>query len=208
MSDLNYYVRAYQKNPGSQTDGLRTGDIEFPLGVPASVQAVAAQGTTLAFGAPTFRPIQTVRMTFTAYSLAMTDQTTNGNQGSLQLLTLPAKENLIYPARVSLAITAALGSSSGIVTGAAVVGSMGTAAAGTNNATLTSTEADFVASTACTLTAYVGAFTGIGPVPFIQDGTGGAKSLYLNFAVPDADSGGSDALLLTGTIDFTWLQLN
>ena len=92
---------------------------------------------------------------------------------------------------------------------AALVGSLGSAAAGAGDATLTSTEADMIASTTGTLTSGAGTLTKYGSlVAAAFDGTSAAKSAYLNVAVPDAGSSGNDALIVNGTITIFWADLS
>jgi hypothetical protein len=97
-----------------------------------------------------------------------------------------------------------LAGAGGIADGAAVVLALGTVVAAADDA-LTSTEADFIASFAGTLTAGAGAFTKYGePSVTSLDGHTTAKDLYLNMAVPDADISSGDTLAVSGTITCTW----
>lgn len=71
----------------------------------------------------------------------------NGGQGSLKIYDFPAGMIEIIDRQVDLTVSAA----TGIGATAALVGSLGTAAAGASNATLTATEADICPSIAGTL---------------------------------------------------------
>jgi hypothetical protein len=149
---------------------------------------------------------QTV-LTLADVSITMTDATTAGSHGSLQVYDFPAgliqvlgcTTNLDI-ARVGTAITAT----------AEVVGSVGTATVGVDNATLTGTEADICPSTAATLTTGAGAMDGQSTATEmaagVWDGTASAKDMYLNFAIPDLGSTGDDALTVDGTITLTWIN--
>lgn len=148
--------------------------------------------------------VHTTILTLTALSVTMTDATTNGCHGSQKVYDFPAGNIMILGATSDLQITAGAG---GIADGAAVVGSVGSAAVGTNNATLTSTEADIVPSTAGTLTSGVGDVDGQSTGAAVLDGTATAADAYLNLAVPDADSSASDTLSVTGTITLVWVNL-
>lgn len=145
-------------------------------------------------------------ITLTNASITMTDAGAAGSHGSLKVYDFPAGvisyiggTTDLTIARVGTAITAT----------AAVVGALGTATVGTDDATLTTTEADLIPETASTLTAGAGVTKGkyaVAPqAPF--DGTATAIDAFLNFAIPDAGSTGNDALLVNGTITIVWSNL-
>lgn len=142
-------------------------------------------------------------LTMTNLSITMTDATTAGCHGSQKIYDFPAGVIQILGCVTDLAITAGAG---GITDTASVVGSVGTAAVGTDNATLTSTEANVVPSTAATLTAGAGNCDGESTASPILDGTGTATDLFLNFAVPDAGSSANDTLTVNGTVVVTWVN--
>lgn len=138
--------------------------------------------------------------------VTMTDATTAGSHGSLKLYDFPACNLLFLGGSCNLTLTAGEG---GIADTAAVVAAVGTTTVGTDNATLTTTEADLIPSTASTLTAGAGTTKGktvtAGVVVF--DGTSTAKDAWLNFAVPDAGSTANDTLTVSGTITLVWSNL-
>lgn len=196
------------------------------------------------------------KLTFDDFAITMTDATTNGCHGSAKLYDFPAGLLEIHRVKVDLTTLA----SANITTTAALVGSLGTAAVGTGNATLTGTEADVVPSITGTLSSRAGTLeavtapavsndiaaltdntggtaddtlatigaTNSGDVSaaiknnfadlaakvnallartvsrIILDGTGTAKDLYLNLAVPDAGSSGNGTVTINGTIDIFW----
>lgn len=143
--------------------------------------------------------------TFTAQSVTVVDTGgANGAQGNLKFYTFPAANVVILGAVSNLTI-ARVGTA--ITATAAVVGSVGTVAAATDNSTLTSTEANVIPSTVSTLTAGAGVTKGESTSSITVDGTSSAVELYLNFAVPDAGVTGNDALLVNGTIEVTYLVL-
>lgn len=149
--------------------------------------------------------IQHLRITLAAESVAFVDATTAGSHGGHQLLTFPEGQILILAAKTDLAVLAGAG---GIADDAAIVAALGTIVVTTANDALTSTEADIIASTAVTLTAGAGNFDAATIAAGIAlDGTATAKDVWLNFAVPDADSSADDTLAVTGTIDLFWLLL-
>lgn len=167
--------------------------------------AGAAASTSVAVSESAAGAIKTV-LTLSNVSITMTDATTAGSHGSLKLYDFPACNLLFLGGTTNLTITAGAG---GITDTAAVVGSVGTTTVGTDNATLTTTEADLIPSTASTLTGGIGATKGktvtAGVVVF--DGTATAKDAWLNFAVPDADSTANDTLVVSGTITLVWSNL-
>ena len=147
--------------------------------------------------------VHTTVLAVSALSVTMTDAGAAGCHGTSVLYTFPAGGVTILGATADLTLTAGAG---GIGDTAAAVASVGTAAVGTDNATLTTTEADIISSTAYTL---VGGTknadaTGPGTVAFFN-GTASAKTANLNIAVPDADSSASDTMTVSGTVNISWL---
>lgn len=141
--------------------------------------------------------VKTETFTFTAKAITVTDTGgVNGGQGSLKLCDLPQGLAVILGGSTNLTITAA----AGITATASVVGSVGTTAADAANATLTSTEANIVPSTAATLTGSAGAFVGQSTASVTVDGTATAVPIYLNFAVPDAGISANSTITVTGTL--------
>lgn len=136
-------------------------------------------------------------------TITTVDNTTNGAQGNLQLLTLQAGLWLVLGAEANVALTKGAG---GLASTAAVVASIGSVVPGTD-VTLTSTEANIIASTACTLSSGLGTFEGAASASAFLDGSTSAKSLYLNFDVPDAGSTANDTLALLGTVEIFAIYL-
>jgi hypothetical protein len=145
--------------------------------------------------------------TVSELSVTMTDADTNGCHGSQKIYDFPAGVIQVLGCTTNLTI-ARVGSA--IDADAAVVGSVGTATVGTDNATLTTTEADICPSTAATLTTGEGTMAGVSSAATmaagVWDGTSTAKDAYLNFAVPGDDASGDDALTVSGTITLTWVN--
>lgn len=141
-------------------------------------------------------------LTLDDVAITMTDNTTNGCHGGLKIYDLPAGLISVLTALTDLSVTA----SGSIGATAAVVGSVGTVVVANANATLTSTEADIVPSTSATLTDSVGAMDGVNTAPAVLDGTGTAKDVYLNFAVPDAGASGNGTITVSGTITLLWVN--
>lgn len=145
-------------------------------------------------------------LTLDNVSVTMTDATAAGSHGSLKLYDFPACNMLFLGGSCDLTLTAGEG---GIADTAAVVAAVGTTTVGTDNATLTTTEADLIPSTASTLTAGAGTTKGktvtAGVVVF--DGTSTPKDAWLNFAVPDAGSTANDTLTVSGTVTLVWSNL-
>jgi hypothetical protein len=143
-------------------------------------------------------------LTLTNLSVTMTDATTSGCHGSHKVYDFPAGVIQLLGASYNLTTLAGSG---GIADGAALVGSLGSATAGTNNATLTTTEADMIASTAGTLTSGAGALASHGSLVATGfDGHTTPVDVFLNLAVPDADSSASDTVTVNGTITLTWVN--
>lgn len=178
----------------SHTTSIAAYDALNPTVGAAATAGVAATETVVG-------PFRKTVLTFTNVSITMTDATTAGCHGGTKVYDFPAGLALILGAVTDLQIAAGAG---GISDTAAVVGAVGTVVAATNNETLTSTEANIVPSTAATLTSGAGNCDGEATTSPLLDGTATAIDMYLNFAVPDADSSASDTITVNGTITFLW----
>lgn len=175
-------------------EGIRVGTVAN-----SSTVSVLEEGGTF---------LHQTTFTLTAASVTITDATTAGAHGGIQLYDFPAGLIYIFGASSDLAITAGAG---GIADNASVVCSLGEVVTATDNATLTSTEITFAPSTAATLTSGAGAcdIDGTTAIIAISNGTATAKDLYLDFAIPDAgvSDGQNDTLAVTGTVTLTWAFL-
>ena len=142
-------------------------------------------------------------LTLNNVAIDMTDADTAGTHGSLKVFTFPAGNLLFMGASCNLALVAGEG---GLTDTAAVVGGLGTAAVGTDNATLTTTEQNLIPSTASTLSGGEGATANVSATANIAafDGSSSAVEAYLNFAAPDAGSTADDTLTVSGTITLYW----
>lgn len=145
-------------------------------------------------------------ITLSSDTVAMTDATTNGCHGSLLIGTFPVGGVSVLGCRGTFSsIEAGAG---GVGDAASLVISVGSATVGTDNATLTTTEANILPSTAATLSSgkntTVDAATTAG---CFLNGASSAAKIYLNFAVPDADSSGNDTITVSGTVKLQWLGL-
>lgn len=132
--------------------------------------------------------------------------TTGSSFGSSKLYDFPVGRILILGGRVNLTIT---WTGEDIAAGGSGDASLGTTA--TADATLDSTDADIMASTAMLdpFVSGVGTLTGNLVVPTAFDGTSTAKDLYFNAIIDDADvsDGASDTILLRGEISIVWSNL-
>ncbi|MFP4004479.1 MAG: hypothetical protein ACLFV8_11935 [Alphaproteobacteria bacterium] len=147
-----------------------------------------------------------VEIVLSGNSVTITDSGANGAHGSLTLFTCPLGLVQVFGAYASLTITAGDG---GIADAAEVVAAIGTTATATDDASLTGTEADIVASTAMTLSGGTNGPTKLlstdSETPAIFDGTSTAVAPKLNFAVPADDASDDDTLSVDGEILITWL---
>ncbi len=177
----------------------------FTAALQDTAGAGAAAGTGVVateYGAGTYH--QTV-LTLTNTPVIMTDATTAGNQGTLKVYDFPAGNLTMLGATCDLTTLAGAG---GIADTGALVGSVGTAAVGVDNATLTTTEANLIPSTAGTLVAGAGTLKGKSTTALLAvfDGTTTAVDAILNLAVPDAGSSADDTVTVNGTITLSWLN--
>jgi hypothetical protein len=141
--------------------------------------------------------------TLTALSITVTDTGgAAGAQGGAKIYDFP--EGVIVRGGCTANLTTLAGAG-GIADGAALVGSLGEVVAGVGDATLSGTEADFIASYAGTLVAGAGVITKYGePSVTSLDGHTTPIDLFLNVAVPDADVSSSDTVAVSGTITCVW----
>jgi hypothetical protein len=170
---------------------------------PEATSSGAAAGTGVAADERGAR-VQTTVLTIEDLEVTMTDATTNGSHGSQKVYDFPAGNIMVLGAVTDLTIEAGAG---GISDTASIVASVGSAAVGTDNATLTSTEANIVPSTAGTLTSGAGAVKGESTAVALLDGTSTAADAYLNIACPDAGSSANDTITVNGTIRLIWINL-
>ena len=147
---------------------------------------------------------QVVTFPISALNVVMTDATTAGSHGSQKIFTFPEGNVMVLGAVTDLTI-ARVGT--GLTTTSAVVSSLGSVTVSTADATLTSTEANIVPSTASTLTAGAGVTKGASTTVASLNGTTTPAEVYLNFATPDAGSTATDALTVNGTITISYLVL-
>lgn len=177
---------------------------------PGALVDVADAGTTIGDGSDTVENrlgvIQTVRFNVVDEVVTTTDNTTNGANGSVALGTLPRGNLYILGAVCSLTL---VGDGTGLAANAAVVGAIGSVAAAAD-ATLSSTEADIIPSTACTLSSSAGTFKGRSTTPKMFDNTTIANATQLapklNFAVPDAGTSANGSLTVNGYVDITYIN--
>jgi hypothetical protein len=137
-------------------------------------------------------------------TLVLTDAGAAGTHGSRKILDFPLGVLKIYSVKTDVHIVS---NAAGLTATAAVVAALGTAAVSTDNATLSGTEADIVASTAATLTGSAGDFDNVSNGE-TWDGRSTAKDCYLNFAAPDGDSTADDTLTLSGTVTIVWSAID
>lgn len=149
-------------------------------------------------------PIVKTVISIVDLAVAMVDAGAAGAHGSAPLFTFPNGNIAILGATTDLAVVAGVG---GIGDTGEVVGAIGSVATATDNATLTSTEADIVPSTAATLSGGIGAMDGESTALAVLNGVSSAPVARLNLAVPDAGSSADDTLTVNGTVTITWTNL-
>lgn len=195
------------------TDGYAlVADSTQDLGVKYANPDMTSTGTGAAYGTGVTvvetgnGAVHKTTFTFTETSIDMTDAGGGvGSQGSQRFYIFPAGVIQLLGASFNLT-TARVGTA--IAAGAELIGSVGSVAAGDGDDTLTSTEADMIASTAGTLTAGAGTLKNHGSlVAAAFDGHTTPLDAILNLVVPDADSTGNDAVLVSGTITLVWSNL-
>lgn len=131
--------------------------------------------------------------------------TANGTSGAILLYTLPSGVVQFKGAEGSVTLTRTSSNTTATDT-APVVVSLGTVQAGTDNATLTSTEANIVPSTAFTLSSGATGHTLVGTTANIVDGGTAGNAVYLNYAIPAANSSGAASFSLSGSLALGWYR--
>jgi len=181
--------------------GINNGSFWYRLKKAVQTKSTPASGLTDVTVKDGVGSVVTTVITFTDKDVTMTDAGANGSHGSLKMIDFPEGNIVILGASTDLAIERV---GTALTATSAVVGAVGTTATATDNATLTTTEANIVPSTVSTLTAGAGATAGQSTAVAVIDGTAAAISAYLNFATPDAGSTGNDALTVNGTVTVVW----
>jgi hypothetical protein len=184
----------------------RTSQLETNVPVPT---ASAANGTGVT-SAETFSGVQTVTVTFVNTAITMLDEAGVVAYAGLKILDLPEGSILFLGAVADLDLTK---SSAGINDDWDGDFGLGTVTA-TNDATLATTEQDFIPTTA-TPQATAGATTANGQSTatesgVIFDGTTTPVDVFLNFLVDDADhdvTATACNLIVNGTVKFTYVNL-
>lgn len=170
--------------------------------IPASFHCQAKNGAAVSVEEYVFKP-RRLRFTFDDLEITMTDATTNGNHGGHKFTDFNASHLVILGAISNLTVVAA----AGIDADAALIGSVGSVVAATANEALTSTEADVIPSTACTLAESAGVMDGESSGVTVLNGTGTPIDLYLNFVAPGADASANSTITVNGYIDLIVLPL-
>jgi hypothetical protein len=173
-----------------------------------STDADQLKDVTLISGAPTlldtFGLVRKLTVPLKGYRVPTVDGGVAGAQGSQKLWTFPEGVIQVLGSVYNFTLQR---EGAAIAAGAAVVAALGSVTAAAD-VTLTGTEADLIASTVATLTAGLGTAAkhgGLVAVPF--DGHTTPMNVFLNFAIPDADSSGNDALILNGSVQLFYLFL-
>ncbi len=169
---------------------------------PTTTVDVGAEAVTNMTATEAISGVHKTTLTFAAHSVTMTDAAAAGSHGSVPIYTFPAGFISIHGTFCNLATLAGAG---GIADDGALVLSLGSVVVATDNATLTSTEADLIASFAGTLSSGAGVYTKQGDaIAASFDGHTTSEAIFLNLAVPDAGTSASDTIALTGFCTLIW----
>lgn len=166
-------------------------------GIYADGEVGAAAGTGVVGAASAGHIVKTV---LTLDEAVITIDSSAVGFGSLKVFDPPAGNVLFLGATADLTVTVV---GAEIDADAALIGSIGTVAAA-DDATLTSTEANIVPSTAFQLALGTKNSKMNSTTPFVALD----PDVYLNFVCPDADrTDTADDITISGTITLTWLNL-
>lgn len=143
------------------------------------------------------------KLVLTACPISITDDPGVAQYGGVQIYDFPAGLISLDAAMITGNLT--LGTTGTIINTFTGVNALGSVTASTG-ATLTGTEATWLASTAnATAAAKVAAVDSVSAAAVApQDGTTTAKDMFLNFAIADDVSHTSGTGSFTGTIEFVW----
>lgn len=167
-----------------------------------SSTAGAKNGSTVTASETSFGPYHQTLLTCTATPITIADDAGVAQYGGVKLYTLP--EGLITMLSAVIDGSVTLGTTGTIINTWAGGVSLGTAAA-TTGATLTGTEADWMAENdVSAATAKVAVVDAVSAAVAIKDGTGTAKDVYLNLVVDDDASHTGGTGSFTGTVRLTW----
>lgn len=150
-------------------------------------------------------PLKQTVITLSSRSITMTDEAGVVAYGGTKIYDFPAGNILVLGATADLTVTK---SGAGINADFDGDFALGTVTASNNNS-LASTEQNLIPTTP-TAQAVAGATTakGINIAAIAPlDGTATAVDVYLNFLIDDADQNGGGALLVSGPITLTWINL-
>lgn len=152
--------------------------------------------------------LRTSILNLTNVSITITRNGTTSVYGGLQLATFPEGVHNLVGAVASLTITR--GETTNMTATAPLVAAVGSVTA-SNNATLSSTEADAVPSVAYTLVAGTKSSGGHLATAAIYDGHTTARPVFLNIAGDNATdqcvATGNSSVTVSGSIVLHWAQL-
>ena len=143
-------------------------------------------------------------ITFTSYSMTITDHTTNGAHGALKIIDFP--EGMININGIVGDVDIA--SVTGGVSATAVLDiGMGTTTTVVTSATLGTTNVDEVAKVDVTLSGGAKTADFLNTTLQLKDGHSTAADAWLCVAIEDESCSGNGTIILNGTITITWTNL-
>lgn len=141
---------------------------------------------------------------FSAVSLAITDATTAGAHGKIQLYDWPAGHIKILGSTCDLAVTCG---ATGLTATATYDFGLGSAGAGVDNAALASTEQDVITKIEGDLSSSAATLRSVNSTDLTLAGTSTAADLWLNAAFEADDASANETCTVTGTVTVHWLNL-
>lgn len=165
---------------------------------------LTSSGDSLTAASVTGEIIKTTHTFVTSYSVDITDAAGNGAHGSVKLIDFPEGYIKIIGVVLDADVTAGDG---GIADDATYDIGLGSAAAGTDNAALATTEQDILNKIEGDLSsgaASVASYTG---TDLALDGSSTAADCYLNIAIEADDCSADDILKFAGNVKITWVLL-
>lgn len=184
---------------------VRTGKPFPPVTDLNALKLGVANGVTVG-ASEQWGPYHKTTLNLTEVSISIVDSGgAAGGQGSLKVYDFPEGITQILGAACNL--TTRKGGA-GITDTSAVVGSVGSVAAGAGDATLTGTEADIIPSIVGTLVAGAGTLKGKSAAPAAPfDGSVTPLDAILNIATVDAGITATTPLIVNGQIVIIWTSI-
>lgn len=194
----DYVTKIYLDQGGDRQNFLSGAAINNQIGVGAALSSNGLAVTETGDGVT-----HLTTLTFTAFEFVVTDAAAAGAHSSRKLYDFPAGYIKAVSVLSDLDITC---NTTGLTATATHEFGFGTAAAGTDNAALTTTEEDILTGVATDLSSSAISLNTQDGVDDEFDGTTTAVDLYANLVFAADDASADDTCSATGTLKIVWVN--